>query len=112
MFGIKKLRKTIQDLRDELREKNLKMEFLEGEKTEILFVKKRESSAFHSELARFQDEVIRLNALKTESADNLNTSELVEILKQREGVTTLEVCPDSRAKFDVEGPEIVLRIIN
>ncbi len=50
--------------------------------------------------------------LKSTTAECLSTSELVEILKEREGVTTIQVEIDSRVKLDEEGPVTILRIID
>ena len=50
--------------------------------------------------------------LKSATAECLSTSELVDILKEREGVTTIQVEIDSRVKLDEEGPVTILRIID
>ena len=50
--------------------------------------------------------------LKSVPAVLLSTTELVEALKGREGVTFLQIENGSRIKFDSEGPETILRIID
>ena len=50
--------------------------------------------------------------LKSVTAECLSTSELVDILKEREGVTSIQVEIDSRVKLDEEGPVTILRVID
>ena len=50
--------------------------------------------------------------LKSVTAECLSTSELVDILKEREGVTSIQVEIDSRVKLDEEGPATILRVID
>ena len=50
--------------------------------------------------------------LKTTPAESLSTSELVEILKEREGVSFLELENDSRMRMNIEGPIKILQIID
>ena len=50
--------------------------------------------------------------LKSVPAVLLSTTELVEALKGREGVTFLQIENGSRIKFDSEGSETILRIID
>ena len=54
----------------------------------------------------------KLLELAKENAECLSTSELVDILKEREGVTSIQVEIDSRVKLDEEGPVTILRVID
>ena len=63
------------------------------------------------EIKKEELEIENIN-LKSVTAECLSTSELVEILKEREGVTTIQVEIDSRVKLDEEGPVTILRIID
>ncbi len=63
------------------------------------------------EIKKEELEIENIN-LKSVTAECLSTSELVDILKQREGVTTIQIENESRIKLDEEGPAIILRIID
>ena len=63
------------------------------------------------EIKKEELEIENIN-LKSVTAECLSTSELVGILKQREGVTTIQIENESRIKLDEEGPAIILRIID
>ena len=63
------------------------------------------------EIKKEELEIENIN-LKSVTAECLSTSELVDILKQREGVSSLGIDVDSRISFTEEGPMIILKIID
>lgn len=126
MLGIKKLKKKISELEYENEKIKSELRLLEIENKAIEVANRLEREKCNTrdyEIIRLKEENFKMRTkgnkleeklenLKSSTAECFSTSELVDILKERVGVSTLEIDVESRIRATEEGPMTILKIID